>query len=59
MTIIWRIIGTVSIILRITGKEKNKKFQKVYYVGRFWSTIDFKNLTKFYLLLFYSAEKMH
>ena len=51
MSIIWRIIGTVSIILQITGKEKNK-FQKVYYVGRFWSTIDFKNVTKF-LLTYY------
>ena len=39
MRIVWRIIGAVSIILGIIGKEI-KKFHAESKVGRFWSIID-------------------
>ena len=38
MSIIWRIIGAVSIILGIIGKKKKEIPESI--IGRFWSIID-------------------
>ena len=40
MSIIWRIIGAVSIILGIIGKKKKEIPESI--IGRFWSIIDLK-----------------
>ena len=39
MSIIWRIIGVVSIILGIIGKIRRKEISESI-IGRFWSIID-------------------
>ena len=38
ISIIWRIIGAVSIILGIIGKKKKEIPESI--IGRFWSIID-------------------
>jgi len=39
MSIIWRIIGAVSLILGIIGKKKKEEIPESI-TGRFWSIID-------------------